>query len=58
MTIIFVNYVLKLRIKELIEQINLLKNKPFIASETYKSILETYLNDRMNAENILNEIFS
>lgn len=44
--------------KELIEQINLLKNKPFIASETYKSILETYLNDRMNAENILNEIFS
>ncbi|WP_282629173.1 hypothetical protein [Empedobacter sedimenti] len=43
---------------ELILAINQLKEQCFNASESYKSMLENYLNDKLNAEIILNEIFN
>lgn len=43
---------------ELILAINQLKEQSFEASESYKLVLENYLNDQLNAEIILNEIFN
>ncbi|WP_313383952.1 hypothetical protein [Chishuiella sp.] len=43
---------------ELIKAINKFKNQPFIASDEYVNTLEYYLNNQLNAEKILKQIFS
>jgi hypothetical protein len=43
---------------ELIEAINKLKNQPFTVSNEYINTLEHYLNNKLNAEVILKQIFS